>query len=390
MGIISISDPIDDFDVTDAEDGSRSYTTTHLVLSNDPSDTAADLYADSLCPQNHITVAPWDSAVTCRDRKFSQQEDPTAWLLAITWSSKQSFEKSDENPLARPVVGSIRCEDVDIPSGIDATGRVMANAAGDLYRGLTVVANLQRVGVTAYLQNWPSGLRKLNNTVNVSAVQMFNEWYPARTCWMKNLFIPDKPDQENNQTFWKVTYDILINERGYYELYPNSGLNRIQYQVRDNASADWEDVPYSEYEAKEPTTDRRMQRRRCLDGVGNDSGEETWLDQYGQETLPTLGNGTIGTASGTAGSDVISVSTSVFDENSVGQVLTLTLPEPFDKAIQLQVTEVISATDVRVHLAANASYSNIPVSVTGCLFNLFYRQSAANWATLPLPPLPTP
>lgn len=390
MGMIYISDPIDDFDVTDAEDGSRSYSTTHLVFSNDPSDTAAELYASPLCPQNHVTVAPWDPAVTCRDRKLSQQEDATAWLMTINWSSKQSFEKTDDNPLARPVVGSIRCEDVEIPSSVDATGRVMANAAGDLYRGLTVVANLPRVGVTACLQNWPSGLVKLNNTVNASTVRIFGSWYPARTCWMKNLFIPDKPEQENNQTFWKVTYDILINERGYYELYPNSGLNRIQYQVRDNASADWEDVPYSEYDAKTPTTDRRMQRRRCLDGVGNDSGEETWLDQYGQETLPTLGNGTIGTASGTAGSNVISVSASVFDEDSVGQVLTLTFPEPFDKAIQLQVTEVISATDVRVHLAASASYSNIPVSVTGCLFNLFYRQSAANWATLPLPPLPTP
>jgi hypothetical protein len=390
MGIISISDPIDDFDVTDAEDGSRSYTTTHLVLSNDPSDTAAELYASALCPQNHLTTAPWDAAVTCRDRKFSQQEDPTAWLLTITWSSKQSFEKADENPLARPVVGSIRCEDTDIPSSVDANGRVMANAAGDLYRGLTVVANLPRVGVTACLENWPVGLVKLNNTVNASAVRILGTWFPARTCWMKNLFIPDKPEEENSLRYWKVTYDIVINERGYYELYPNSGLNRIQYQVRDNASADWEDVPFSEYDDKTPTTDRRMQRRRCLDGVGNDSGEETWLDAHGQETLPTLGNGTIGTASGTAGSNVISVSASVFDEDSVGQVLTLTWPEPLNKAIQLQITEVISATDVRVHLAASASYSNIPVSVTGCLFNLFYRQTAANWSTLPLPPLPTP
>lgn len=390
MGMIFISDPIDDFDVTDAEDGSRSYSTTHLVFSNDPSDTAAELYADSLCPQNHVTVAPWDSAVTCRDRKLSQQEDPTAWLMTINWSSKQQFEKTDDNPLARPVVGSLRCEDVEIPTTVDATGRVMANTAGDLYRGLTVVANLPRVSVTACLSNWPVGAVKLNNTVNASPVRIFGIWFPSRTCWMKNLFIPEKPEEENGLKYWKVTYDILINERGYYELYPNSGLNRIQYQVRDNASADWEDVPYSEYDAKTPTTDRRMQRRRCLDGVGNDSGEETWLDQYGQETQPTLGNGTIGTASATAGSDVISVSASVFDEDSVGQVLTLTPPEPFDKAITLQIKEVISATDVRVHLTANSSFSNVPVSVTGCLFNLFYRQSAANWSTLPLPPLPTP
>jgi hypothetical protein len=390
MGIISISDPIDDFEVTDSEDGSRAYSTTHLVLTSDPADSASVLYADPLCPQTHVTVAPWDTAVTCRDRKFSHQEDPTAWLLTISWSSKQEFEKFDENPLARPVIGSIRCEDVEIPATVDAVGRVMANTAGDLYSGLTVIANLIRVSVTACLANWPVGAVQLNNTVNAGSVSIFGIPFPPRTCWMKNLYIPDKPDEENSQKYWKTTYDILINERGYYDLFPNAGLNRIQYQVRDNETADWEDVPHADYDAKTPTTDRRKQRRRCLDGVGNDSGSETWLDQYGQETLPTLGNGTVGTASTTGGSNVISVSASVFDENSIGQILTLSPPGANSKPIQLQITEYISGTDVRVHQSANVSFSNVPVSVTGCVFNLFYKQPAANWATMPLPPVPTP
>lgn len=389
MAVIHISDPLNDFTSDDGEDGTREYETFHLVTVSDPSDSGAVIYASSLIPRPHVTVAPWDSAVTCRSRRLEYNEDAYTWGLTVRWSSKQQFEKPEDNPLIRPVKGAVRFVDKERPAFIDSEGRPLVNTAGDLYAGLTVVDSIAQVSVTALFQNWPFFLWRFNNTVNQQPARMFGIWFPARTCWMNNLYIPDEPADENGVKYWPVTYDINVDAAGYYDIYPNSGLNRIQYQVRDNASAPWEDVPFSEYAAKTPPTDRRKQRRRCLDGVGNDSGE-TWLDEHGQETLPTFTNGSVGTAAASAGTDIITLSVNTFTPDSVGLVITLKWPEPFNQSIQLQVVEVISETEARVHLTANASFSGVPASVSGAAFNVYKKQRGADWSTLPLPPIQEP
>lgn len=388
MSIINISDPLEEFGLSEDEDGAREYTTSHIVTVDDPDDYQPTILTDPLMPQPHVTPSPWDPFATCRRRKLEPFEDSYTWMLVITWSNKSSTEQKEANPLLRPVKGGLRCVDDERPVFADAFGVPTVNTAGDLYAGLTAVQNVEVITVTYLTEDYPYFLRSLNNTVNAFGVWILGGYYTPRTCWMKNLDLPEDPTKENEVWYWQARYEIHIDYRGYTALLPNAGQNAVVYQVRDNEDAEWNDVTFSEYDEKEELTDRRKDRRRCLDGVGNDAGGDTWLDRYGQETLPAFGNGVIGTASAAEDSDVVTVSTSVFDESSVGMTITVGGVPPFDKPTDLLVIEFLSGTEVRVNKTSGVAFSNVPVSVSGCLFNALQLQPLANWEDLPLPPTP--
>lgn len=388
MGIINISDPLEEFGLSEDEDGAREYTTSHIVTVDDPDDTQPTILIDPLMPQPHVTHAPWDPFATCRRRKLDPFEDSYTWMLQITWSNKSSTEQKDLNPLVRPVKGGLRCVDAERPVFVDTFGVPAVNTAGDLYSGLTATQNVEVVTVTYLTEDYPYFLRSLNNTVNAFGVWILGEYYPPRTCWMKNLELPEDPTKENEVWYWQARYEIHIDYRGYTALLPNAGQNELEYQVRDNEDAEWNPVEWEEYDAKTPTTDRQAVRRRCIDGVGNDISGDTWLDIHGQETLPAFGSGPIGTATAAADSNQITVSTAVFTEKSVGALLILSAVPPSEKPTELRIIEYLSETEVRVNKTSGMAYSNVPVSVSGCLFNALQLQPVANWADLPLPPEP--
>jgi hypothetical protein len=388
MGILSISDPIDDFEVDEDETLNRDYSTTHVVTVSDSADSTRTILADPLCPQPHITTPPWDDGVKCRRRRLTAWEDGYTWMLRVTWSSKMDFEQPDTDPLARPVKGAVRCVNSERPVFADGEGRPLVNSAGDIYRGMMATGNVFVVDVTTYFTSWPIALLRLNNSINAGAVTMFGIPFPARTCWLQNVVIPEDPTEENGRWYWRVPYEVHVDGRGYFTTLPNAGRNKIVYQTRANENAAWEDVPYSDYDEKTPTSDRRYQKRRCLDGVQNDVDGDTWLDRYGQETQPAFGTGPIATAAATGGSDVITASADVFAPENVGVMITLGAQEPFSEPSQLVITEVLNSTDVRVNRTALASFSGVPLTVAGCVFNAFSLQAVRDWSTLPLPPVP--
>ncbi len=385
MAIIQISDPLEEFSLSEDDDGAIEYTTSHVVTVDDDADTHPMILVDPLMPQPHSTRAPWDTRSTCRKRHLEPFEDAWTWMLKITWSSKNDVEQKDTNPLLRPVKGGLRCVDDERPVFSDCYGVPTVNTAGDLYSGLVGIANIEVIDVEYLTEDWPYFLRALNNTVNAAPVYMLGNWYPAGTCWMKNLNLPKDPTQENDIWYWPATYEIHVDFRGYTTILPNSGPNALVYQVRDNESAEWNDVTYAEYAAKTPTTDRQKDRRRNLDGVGNDAAGDTWLDRYGQATLPAFGSGVIGLASAAEGSDVLTLSVAAFTAESVGMTVTLGGGVPFEKPFQLLVVEVLSDTEVRVNKTANRAFSGVAASVSGCLFNGFVLQPLADWSDLPLP-----
>jgi len=218
-------------------------------------------------------------------------------------------------------------------------------------------------------------------------VQIHGVWYPGRHCQMKNLRLSDTPEEEYGIEFYRATYEVHIDPRGYWELRPNTGLTYLEYQKRTDEDSPFKKCTYTEYD-EAAADNRRVMEKRAKGEDGMLLSDPIWLDRYGQPTRPTFPSAPIGNASGSAGSKTITVAGAEFSEADVGMVLTLVPPGPKAQPIQLIVAQYNSATSVDVHIAATSNFSGIPCTVSGALFLLVTPQPEADWTDLPLPPAP--
>jgi hypothetical protein len=387
MPLKSISDPINDaYGASEDENGNRTYTTEHICYADEPNMSPWAVMLDPLMAQPHISVAPWDDFATCRKRTPIPWEDDTTWFVKIEWSTARLETSQDADPLLRPVTGNRRCMDVEVPTFFDR-GRPIVNTAGSLIPGCTNTANITVVDVEALFSVYPIGLEALNNTLNAAPVQIHGVWYPAMMCWMKNTRLSDTPEEEYGIEFYRATYEIHIDPRGFWELRPNTGLSYIEYQKRSDAASAWKKCTFAEYEAA-GSTNRRKQEKRARDSEGLLLSEPIWLDYHGQPTKPVFPDSPIGNASGTAGSKTITVAGANFQAGDVGMVVTLEFPSPKVQPVQLIVEAVNSETSINVHIAATSNFSGVPCTVSGALFKIRVKQPTADWSNLPLPPAP--
>jgi len=388
MPLKSISNPINDaYGASEDENGNRTYRTEHICYADEDNMSPWAVMLDPLMAQPHISVAPWDDFATCRKRTPVPFEDDRTWFVTIEWSTARVDTKRDADPLLRPVTGERRCMDVQLPTFFDSRGFPIVNTAGSLIPGVMSTANVTVVDVEALFGVYPIGLEALNNTVNASAVQIHGVWYPGRHCQMKNLRLSDTPEEEYGIEFYRATYEVHIDPRGYWELRPNTGLTYLEYQKRTDEDSPFKKCTYTEYD-EAAADNRRVMEKRAKGEDGMLLSDPIWLDRYGQPTRPTFPSAPIGNASGSAGSKTITVAGAEFSEADVGMVLTLVPPGPKAQPIQLIVAQYNSATSVDVHIAATSNFSGIPCTVSGALFLLVTPQPEADWTDLPLPPAP--
>lgn len=398
MPLVSISDPINDaYGMTEDEEGNVTYTTEHICYADEDGMSPWGVSLDPKCPQPHVSIAPWDGRATCRRRKAVPWEDNRSWFLTVEWSTARVEESKEADPLLRPVKGDRRCVDVQVPTFFDSRGFPIVNSAGKLLSGVMSTASVTVIDVEALFSTYPIQLEALNNTVNQSAVQIHGVWYPSRFAQMKNLRLSDTPDEEFGIEFYRATYEVHIDPRGYWELRPNTGLTFLEYQKRASESAEFRKCPYHEYNDVEDSNLKQVIEKRAKGPDGMLLSDPIWLDRYGQPTRPTFPSGPIGNASGTAGSKTITVSGAQFTSADIGMVLTLIFPGPKAQPVQLLVEAVNSETSVDVHIAATQNFPvpdqsgntpEIPCTVSGALFVLVTQQPSADWSALPLPPAP--
>lgn len=389
MPLVQISDPINDaYGMSEDDNGNVTYTTEHIAFADTDGMSPWGVCLDPLVPQKDISVAPWDGRATCRSRKAVPWEDDRTWFITVTWSTVRPDLNREADPLLRPVTGARRSMDVTLPTFFDSRGFPIVNTAGSLIPGVTATANVTVVDCEALFNYYPLNLEALNNTVNAEAVMIHGDWYPGRNCWMKNLRMSDVPEEDNGIEFYRATYEIHIDPRGYWELRPNNGLTYLEYQKRTDADSPWKKCLYSEYAEVTEDDLKRIQEKRAKGDDGLSLSEPIWLDRYGQPTRPTFPNAPIGNASGTKGSKAVNIAGAEFTDGDVGMVLTLVPPSPKAQPVQLIIEDVTSPTSVNVHIAATANYSGIPCTVSGALFLLLTPQPAADWSSLPLPPTP--
>lgn len=386
--LISFSDPINDWEESEEQDGySRSYTTEHLAIADGLMSTA-EVKADPLCPQQHVDTAPWDAEATCRKRVVIPQDDGVTFLVRVEWDTRREAEQSESDPLLRPVTGRRRCQDVEIPAWQDAIGKPLVNTAGKLYQGQTITASTVVVSVRALFDHYPTELEAFNNTVNAAPVNIHGVAYPSRTCWMKNLDMDDQPKEEASVEFYEATYDIVIDPRGYWSLLPNAGAVYLEYQTRATTSAAWVPVSFATYDAEADEDLRQIVEKRNLDDTGHDAGQDTWLDRHGQKLRPVFSDTPLGEGAMTAGSNVLTVTGASFTDAHIGASVTFAEQGPFKKPITALITAVTGATTVTLNVTCGTTFSEVDVYLSGALFNVFLKQPHVSWSALPLPPAP--
>ncbi|GAB5444371.1 MAG: hypothetical protein Fues2KO_47200 [Fuerstiella sp.] len=356
------------------------------------------LLLDPSMPVPHVTTLAADAYATCRTRKLAPWENAFQWYLTITWTTHREAEHEDRDPFARTVYGSLKCTDKEVPAFVDAKGRLCANAAGDLYKGLTKTVNFEIAYVTYWSAQWPSALRALNNTVNSVAMQMFGVWHAPRTLWMKNLQLPDVPGEQWGEQLWKTTYEIHHDPAGFAVLRPNAGLHELQYWTRTEDDAgpprtfnDWVAVDFATYDAESDDDLKRITRERIETNSQQSTASEVWLTENGEATTPSLVQPTGITASVTDGDATVTLTGGTIDDTYVGTKAVITFTNY--NGVQIPLPVRIASVD-----GGGASFephggqfkitaSGLPIAFagSGAIFNLLEMQHEADWSALPLP-----
>ena len=159
-----------------------------------------------------------------------------------------------------------RSSSIAVPAFYDSRGYPLVNTAGDLYEGLTRKVRTRTVNVTYNATTIPTWLFALADTINDAAVTILGESYPAGTCLLKDVEVPDEPERDPaGSLYYPVTYTIEINPMGWFILLPNKGANELIYQTRTGATAAWVDVTKATYDGKTPTSDRQIIKRPIQD-----------------------------------------------------------------------------------------------------------------------------
>lgn len=400
MTIVSIDDLDTEPKFTEDEIGARTYNTRHLVTTDDANMKEADLLNDPAMPIPHVTRLVYDNFATCRRRRLARWENDFQWYLNIVWSTHRQDEHEDTDPFARAIVGGLRCIDKERPAHRDARGVLAVTTAGDLYKGLTKTDNIEVIDVEVYSQQWPTGLRALNNTVNNGPVDMFGESYGRRTLWMKNLQLPKNPTEQWGTLLWLTTFEVHHDPAGYFRLLPNAGLHELQYWTRSEDDpgpprtfTEWERVDKAAYDAQGDTDLKRVTRERVETGSQQTTASEAWLNEHGEAILPSLASPAGVTCAVTNGLPTVTLTGGTIDPTFVGTVATITFTDfnGLEVPVDVRITSVAGngqSFDAEANFHVTKTDRPIRFAGGGALFNYLEMQHEADWSNVPLPAVP--
>ena len=135
------------------------------------------------------------SAIVVNRAAKQDDEVLTRWLLEISYSTKITT-REDQPYASQRVKGGMRSSSIAVPAFYDSRGYPLVNTAGDLYEGLTRKVRTRTVNVTYNATTVPTWLFQLADTINDAAVTILGESYPAGTCLLKDVELPDEPERD--------------------------------------------------------------------------------------------------------------------------------------------------------------------------------------------------
>ena len=368
-----------------AEDGSTSVVDVYEVTATSESEAISTVVAAT-----GLTQGDAHAEITgAKLRELSATPDETLhniWSVEARYNSRQETRENAAYASQR-TKGGMRSSRVEVPAFYDSRGYPLVNTAGDLYEGLGRPVRTRTVNVTHNATSVPGYIFALSDTLNAAAVTILGTSYPAKTCKMTDVNMPDEPvADKDGDLYYPITYNIEINPIGWHILLPNKGPNELIYQTRASSTADWSDDTKANYDSKLPTTDRRIVKRPIESEEQQNLGGEIWLDENGQATpVVSLTGTSVGTANTTAGSATLTMSAGSLPETP-GLLVRVAGAGLDGRYLETRLASVAagggSATMDREALTA---VSGGDVYVSGVIVNEFLLEDVADWSSLPLP-----
>lgn len=371
----------------EAEDGSITATITFEVLASSYTESWSSILSSSSVPARR-DPHPENSALTCRSRDMELVDGfDDLYVLTCTYSTKPDRDEDNDSPLVAPVKGGMRSVAIDVPAYYDAFGNPLVNSAGDLLEGLTKKARRRQVFCTFNTRSVPDLIFELADTINANAVTILGRAYPAGTCYLSNVQAPDEPATAPDGTkYYPITYDIDIALDGWFSVFPDRGKHELIYQTRTDSGSEWIDDTKANYDAKLPTTDRQVIKRKIQTEEQQDVAGDIWLDANGQATrVLSLQSTPFSGGAMTEGSATLTVSSGLSEASHKGCLVIVPGAGPFGRKLEATITAVASGTSCTLSRVAAKTVSGKSVYIPGARFRYYLLPDVASWVGLPLP-----
>jgi hypothetical protein len=356
-----------------AEDGSETVQDVWEILSTSETDSITTILGASGLPAKGSSHPEKTAAIVTDLDCDHHDEVLNVWYYNVRYSTKIQTREDAEYASQR-VKGGMRSGSVDVPAFYDSRGYPLVNTAGDLYEGLSRKVRTRVVNVTANFSAVPQFLFELSDTVNAAAVTIHGVSYPAGSCLLTDVDMPDEPSRDKaGALYLPISYKIEINPNGWWILLPNKGMNELVYQTRTSSTAAWTDTTKALYDAKTPTTDRQVIKRRIQTTEQQDIPGDIWLDANGQaQRIVTLSASQLGTGS---------LSTTTHP----GALVRIKGAGVKGAWLTTTIKTVLSSSSATLADKAFTSVTGGQVWVSGAYVNSFLLVDEANWASVPLP-----
>ena len=370
-----------------SEDGSETVVDVYEVWTDSETDTITTVVTASGIPAKGASHPERSSAIVVERSADHDDEVLRRWMVEIRYSTAITTREDDVYSSQR-VKGGMRSSAIEVPAFYDARGYPLVNSAGDLYEGLTRRIRTRTVNVTYNAATFPDWLFELSDTVNAAAVTIHGRTYPARTCALRDVELPDEPERDKSgNLYWPVTYTIEINPLGFFVLLPNKGPNELIYQTRTGSTAPWTDATKASYDST-ASANRRIIKRPIQTEEQMSTGGEIWLNADGQAMkVVTLSTSQLGTGTMTAGDGALYLSTgSLTAATHTGALVRIEGAGPKGKPLEARINAVVSSTVATLSRNAGTTILTArPVWVSGAIVNQFFLEDSADWSSLPLP-----
>jgi hypothetical protein len=242
------------YDWQEDAEGNETAVIEYEIFVDDYTTTISTILAHASVPDRR-SAHPENANALCVSRSLKGTSDfDDLMLLTATFSTKPISQQDNNDPLNMLVKGGMRSAWKEVPAYYDAFGYPLVNGAGDLYEGLVKKQRLRQINVTANYAAIPNYLFDLAETLNNAAVSIHGKSYPAGTCLLTNVNMPDEPTtSKDGVKYWPITYDVEVNPAGYFIILPDKGMHELVYQTRASTSAPdnkFADVSKATYDAE--------------------------------------------------------------------------------------------------------------------------------------------
>lgn len=374
-------------DWDEGPDGEETAVIEYEILLDSYNTSISTILAHASVPDRR-SAHPENSNALCVERSIKRVQDfDDLLILTAKFSTRPDFGEDNEDPLNMLIKGGMSSAFREVPAYYDAFGQPLVNSAGDLYEGLSKKQRIRQINVTANYAAIPNYLFDLAETLNASAVTIHGKTYPAGTCYLSNVKMPDEPTRsKDGVSYWPITFDVEVNPSGYHIILPDKGLHELVYQTRTTTSDPWQDKTKAEYDAVGTANLKQIIKRRIQTTEQQDAAEPMWLDFNGRATRVLSLSSTAFTGGAmTANSDTLTVSGGLVEATHKGCLVIVPGAGPFGKKLEATIKEVASGTSCTLSVKSSTAVTGKSVYIPGARFKTFLLEDLADWSGVPLP-----